>query len=56
MQDKTVKAVIGRYDDDPRMYINFIYDDLFVIVYCSEELYNNGFVDQLSFRDFELMT
>lgn len=55
-QDRTVKAVIGRYDDDPRVYINFTNDDLFVIVCCSEDMYNENFTEQLSFRDLQLTT
>lgn len=54
LNDISVKAVVGKNENDPRIYTNFVYDDVLVIVCCSEEKVNAGFLEELSFADMEL--
>lgn len=47
-------VIVGRFKDDPRIYTTFIYDNMLVIVCCSEEKSNSDFFNNLSFGDMPL--
>lgn len=48
------KAVVGKYNNDNRIYTNFVYEDAFVIICCSEEKLESGFLSDLSFTELNL--
>lgn len=54
IQDRTVNAVIGQKRDDPRIYVNFAYDDILAVVCISEERFNSGYLEKFRFQNLQL--
>lgn len=54
IQDRTVNAVIGQNSDDPRIYVNFAYDDILAVVCISEERFNSGYLEKFCFQNLQL--
>ena len=54
LNNVSFKAVVGKYNNDDRIYTNFVYEDAFVIICCSEEKFESGFLSDLSFTELNL--
>lgn len=54
MNDKSIDVLFAKRDNDPRVYANFIYDDSMVIICCSEENIESGFLNNFGLVDLEI--
>ena len=54
MNDKSIDVLFAKRDNDPRVYANFIYDDSMVIICCSEENIESGFLNEFGLGNLEL--
>lgn len=54
MNDKSIDVLFAKRDNDPRVYANFIYDDSMVIICCSEENIESGFLNEFGLGHLEL--
>lgn len=54
MNEKSIEVLFAKRDNDPRVYANFIYDDSMVIICCSEENIESGFLNEFGLGNLEL--
>lgn len=54
MNEKSIEVLFAKGDNDPRVYANFIYDDSMVIICCSEENIESGFLNEFGLANLEL--
>ena len=54
MYDKSIEVLFAKRDNDPRVYANFIYDDSMVIICCSEENIESGFLNEFGLGNLKL--
>ena len=54
LKGRTVKALVGHYRDDPRDFIHFVYDDVFVRLIIMPGAAGENWIGNLSFRKVPL--
>ncbi|MEA4831404.1 hypothetical protein SDC9_53207 [bioreactor metagenome] len=54
LNDRKVSALVTEFNDDPRLYVEFIYDDMLVSIQSKPELLTPEFMADLSFASVSL--
>jgi len=54
MQGRSVEVVFRTLDNDPRVYANFIYNNSLVILCCSQDKIDSGFLNAFGLADMPL--
>lgn len=54
MREKTIDVIFGKFENDTRVYASFLYDDSLVVVCCSSEKIESGFLRAFSLDTFDL--
>jgi hypothetical protein len=54
MREKNIDVVFGKFANDTRVYASFLYDDSLVVVCCSSEKIESGFLRAFSLDTFDL--
>lgn len=54
MYEKSVDVLFAQMRNDPRIYTNFLYDNNFVVICCSKEKLESGFLNEFGLGNLEL--